>query len=302
MEESPDDASTDEEDDVIANRTPVKSSPWRRSSWDSLSIASTTGTPTVKFNKLSRSQPNKLSGVQTARKRLTEENVKVLEKQAETSAIHDSTVDKGCAEFKDEMEEDDDDIEFLFTQPAEGVPKFSPLSTQTCLKICKLLKLEVNHELLYKEMAVWAHLIKKPFGDKFPSVAKTISGDGNCYFRALSWCLTGSQKFHGVLRDLICNYIENPKNAAKLNSKIRPDTTKEEHVKKMRRDRVWATEVEIFASAYLLKQDIWVYLSSKDGMRGWLPHRASGNNKNKTRQCIFLLNHACHFEPCMPKP
>ena len=300
-------------DEEVANLGPQESSPWRCESWDR--IPSRSGTPTVQFNKLSRSQPVKVSGVQNKAKRkllsqgnkaatscdnVAEQSLKVSEKQAEIAALHDSTVAEGVEEsdFLDETEEEDACL-VLSSKPRVGAPKFTPLSTQTCIKICQNLKLDLDIKTLYDEHSIFAPTIGNIFNGA-PIRPKSILGDGNCFFRSISFCLTGSPKQHEKLRKLVCDYIENPRTKHKFKNHIPKEVDREAYLKKMRRDGTWATEVEIFATAYLVKFDVWIYLHDFQGNKGWWPHRASGNSVNGTRQAIFLMNYANHFEPCVP--
>ena len=41
-----------------------------------------------------------------------------------------------------------------------------------------------------------------------PSAIRNIIGDGNCYFRCVSFCLTGSEEFHGEVRAMITSHME----------------------------------------------------------------------------------------------
>ena len=41
-----------------------------------------------------------------------------------------------------------------------------------------------------------------------PTVVDLIGGDGNCFFRAISRELTGSQEYHSYIRKLITNHMQ----------------------------------------------------------------------------------------------
>ena len=60
----------------------------------------------------------------------------------------------------------------------------------------------------------------------------TVDGDGNCFFRSISYLLLGSEAKHDV-RNAVCNYIIQPENWYKLKVYIDGDITSgEEYVRK----------------------------------------------------------------------
>lgn len=94
-----------------------------------------------------------------------------------------------------------------------------------------------------------------------PSTLKQTSPDGNCFFNALSFVLTGTEKFHGKLRTSICDYIvTHPTELrAVLPESCHGDSNKYLQDSSMSQLGTWATEVEIFAAAYLLNINIYIY-------------------------------------------
>ena len=59
--------------------------------------------------------------------------------------------------------------------------------------------------------------------DNFQS--KTADGDGNCFFRSISYLLLGSEARHDIVRSAVCNYIIQPDNWYKLKAHIDGDIT-----------------------------------------------------------------------------
>ena len=41
-----------------------------------------------------------------------------------------------------------------------------------------------------------------------PSTIKHIAGDGNCFFRCINYCVTGSENFHLELRQMVVSHME----------------------------------------------------------------------------------------------
>ena len=126
----------------------------------------------------------------------------------------------------------------------------------------------------------------------------TVDGDGNCFFRSISYLLLGSEAKHDVVRNSVCNYIIQLKNWYKL--KVYIDgyiTSSEEYVRKreMHVWGKWATHVELFALAQLTSKDVCVCVHS-----GSLDEVPSKWNKQKTKNAFYLTNHNnVHFDPVL---
>ena len=79
---------------------------------------------------------------------------------------------------------------------------YSPISKDNALEISKKLGLLYKGKLLHKLN------VKKL---QNPSKKQRIRGDGNCFFRAISVCLTGTEENHRQLRDkVVSNMCEEP--------------------------------------------------------------------------------------------
>ena len=90
-----------------------------------------------------------------------------------------------------------------------------------------------------------------------PSKLYKIIGDGNCFFRALSYAVTGRQNYHNIVRAKIIQHMRQNENAllAYMNSSVDEYLARTE----MANLGVWGTDVEIITAASLLKTDIYVY-------------------------------------------
>ena len=93
-----------------------------------------------------------------------------------------------------------------------------------------------------------------------PSSTARIVADGNCFFRSLSFVLTGSQDYHQEVRLLVTTYMidntENPQLSALLKMVKEWKTTLNSQ-----RCSYWVhgQQTEIIASALLLQTTIYVY-------------------------------------------
>ncbi|XP_062600308.1 uncharacterized protein LOC134261943 [Saccostrea cucullata] len=107
----------------------------------------------------------------------------------------------------------------------------------------------------------------------YPSLLHETNPDGNCFFSALSYIITGTEEYHSQIRSHICNHLlthqEELTNA--LPNKYCENAEAYLSNTSMRCERIWATETEIFAAADMLKVDIYVY--SKYGPHWkWMKH------------------------------
>ncbi|CAI2293568.1 unnamed protein product [Caenorhabditis sp. 36 PRJEB53466] len=146
---------------------------------------------------------------------------------------------------------------------------------------------------------------KKPVAlGKFapPGKTRSVSGDGNCYFRALSWILTGQEKSHSLIRKHVMNEVYEHKEHYKRYT----EENITEHITKMLRDGEWATHVEIIATAALFNVDVYTYL---EGV--WIRHAPRTRKEQQQQQqqtdrdpkavgAIYLNNpNNNHYDPVL---
>lgn len=120
-----------------------------------------------------------------------------------------------------------------------------------------------------------------------PGNTTTIKGDGNCFFRAVSWCLSGTQQHHFELRQRTVQYLR--ENEAHMKKYWRGDFGK--HLEELEKDGAWATSCEIFALAKFLNINIYTFLPDS----GWICHAPS--RVPSENGSIYLKNLNNHFEP-----
>jgi hypothetical protein len=76
-----------------------------------------------------------------------------------------------------------------------------------------------------------------------PKSTKSITPDGNCLFRALSFWVTGREHEHMAMRQAICDYLDE----------------EGEDVRQMRIAKTWGTDKEILAATSVLEGNILVW-------------------------------------------
>ena len=119
-----------------------------------------------------------------------------------------------------------------------------------------------------------------------PKKVFVIWGDGNCYFRALSFILTGTEIYHVEIQQAICDFIE--VHYDDLNIFLEEFEDGEHYLlkKKMRKIGTWGTELEIIAMATMAKRDVIVY-----NHMGYLRYQ-SPFAQEPTIECFFIDNRA----------
>ena len=142
--------------------------------------------------------------------------------------------------------------------------QFKPVDIQWQLNRCMQLKFCVTHTINYPSCSILGQ----------PTKIKGIIGDGNCFFRAVAFALTGCQEYHFQYRQLLTSYmIDKSEVLSTLLQNRNQGVDIKDYLKRsgMCRNAVWASEVEIFASAHYLKTDIFVY-SLVGHRQQWLRH------------------------------
>ncbi|XP_071169752.1 uncharacterized protein [Mytilus edulis] len=184
------------------------------------------------------------------------------------------------------IDDDESDIEILST--AECFYDFIPLNTLLKRKLCKFVNIPIKK--ISKQKSTNFYNIGQP------TACKTITGDGNCLFRAISYSLSNRQEYFGDIRRAIVDHLL--RNAEVFKSFLQPRfKTVEEHIQtlRMKENNVWGTELEIVACADLLKTDIYTFFNGT-----WIRYSSSQINSNNcvNDQAIYLQHNGDvnHYE------
>ena len=119
-------------------------------------------------------------------------------------------------------------------------------------------------------------------GVKPPKKCFMIKGDRNCYFRAVSFILTGVEKHHFVVRQAICDFIAVHYHDLNLFLDKYKDGKEYLIDTEMRKNATWGTELEIIAMATMAKRDAIVYNHT-----GYLRYQ-SPFAQGKSIECVFI--------------
>ncbi len=181
------------------------------------------------------------------------------------------------------------DVEFVHDVQNNNM-MFSPICKHVCQTLCARLK--VDFEKL--NVPVVTHIGSLGV----PCKNDSIMADGNCFFRAISQAVSGTQKYHRKIRRAVVQHLE--ENGEKYRNILRREYSSiSEYINKskMRYVNSWATEVEIQATADL-GIDVFTFYDSH-----WLKY--SCNGKLLSKHSIYLENcHENHYETvvCVNEP
>ncbi len=167
--------------------------------------------------------------------------------------------------------------------------KFSPLTFEAKVVLCRAFGCEVSN-LKSNIVNVQCQAMGKPRS------VKRIRGDGNCFFRAISFAMSGTEDNHVQLRTACVNHLL--RNANKLKCFLRDGFANvEDYVMRQRMfdAGTWATEVEILAMSHMLCIDIYTF----DEVCKW--YKFSANNVEESADIsdmgIYLNHkHRVHYD------
>ncbi|XP_046381067.2 uncharacterized protein LOC124152241 [Haliotis rufescens] len=180
----------------------------------------------------------------------------------------------------------DDSVEIINID--QNAMLFCPISSDVCEQLCE--QLHIQHHCLPKCQ-------DHEFGVEIGEPCRTvhIEGDGNCFFRSLSFAISGKENNHRKVRLAVVAHLREHAESFRPFLRSGYDSV-EQYISQSRMWYVgtWATELEMFAAANLLGTDICTFTDNR-----WLRYPSSQINTDSpnTGRCIYL-NHVggSHYE------
>ena len=147
-----------------------------------------------------------------------------LKDAEEVDVVNTQEVDVENTQYEQTMEISDPDLIVSGVEDLKPVT-FQPFSLYMRKQVATTVNLSVGrkHGLGLRMDVLRYHGTGKLCTDNFQS--KTVDGDGNCFFRPISYLLLGSEAKHDIVRSTVCNYIIQPDNWYKLKTYIDRDIT-----------------------------------------------------------------------------
>ncbi|XP_073341488.1 uncharacterized protein [Pagrus major] len=166
--------------------------------------------------------------------------------------------------------------------------EFNPLRSDVAQALCKQLNVESEKlDLASTEVGALGA----------PCKNEQIIGDGNCFFRAVSQAVCGTENNHRKIRFAVFKQLQ----ANPLAYMLRPEySSMADYLSRSRMRYLgsWATEVEIQAAADCLGVNIFTFCGDR-----WLEY--SCKNKQLSNQAVYLENcNGNHYETvvCVMRP
>ena len=168
--------------------------------------------------------------------------------------------------------------------------QFHPLSQNVALALCRQINIE-SERVDATSSAVG------PLGT--PCRTQKIVGDGNCFFRAVSQAISGTQRYHVKFRRAVVRHLE--RNPVAYEGILRSEySSMSEYLNVSRMGYVgsWATELEIQAAADCLGVSVFTFFNDR-----WLEY--SCKTRHLSNEAVYLENcNSNHYETvvCVHQP
>jgi len=131
--------------------------------------------------------------------------------------------------------------------------QFNPLNAEQRAVLCAALSSSGTGKPYRVQCNIQYSGVGRPVSDKFST--RSIIGDGNCYFRCLSYALTGSENtHHRDLRQRVAQFER--QNQTSIQAHVWTGDTVEGHISRVSVVGSYARETDILSSAAMLNVNI----------------------------------------------
>ena len=170
--------------------------------------------------------------------------------------VLDIDLHTATGEKLDFSEKKNDDHPHLTFEKSVGTYSFVPITELLQQFLCSKVNLPLVIKCKTREIKILGPPLEK----------RSILGDGNCLFRALSYIVTGRQIYHNILRSKVIEQMT----TIEVNLLPHMNCSSENYLQKsqLRNPGTWGTDIEIFAAASLLSTDLFVY-TNVDNVYRW---------------------------------
>ncbi|XP_050434146.1 uncharacterized protein LOC126841600 [Adelges cooleyi] len=125
-------------------------------------------------------------------------------------------------------------------------------------------------------------------------ITKSIRGDGNCLFRALSYWVTGSEEHYNIMRKCIVDFMKNDTQMEFALGAEKVDAYLNETM--MAENGQWGTDREIIAAAALLETSIYVFTPRHE----WTLYKKDFtilDDAGEDEMCLYIRNwYQSHYD------
>ncbi|CAC5398502.1 unnamed protein product [Mytilus coruscus] len=164
--------------------------------------------------------------------------------------------------------------------------QFKPINLTWQMKHC------INLGLRFEKSSYPLYDLTAPNIIGNPKDLKKIISDSNCFYRAISYTITGTETNHIKIRSAIVNHIHQL--GTHLHFLLQHGQTCFSYVlqNQINIPGSWATEVEMFVTSDLLRTNIFTYVNTGNNSYKWNKFDANYLNPNiRTDETGIYLNH-----------
>ena len=182
--------------------------------------------------------------------------------QQRSKAINEQPAKKACSI-------NEADVKFLYQEP--NFPyKFHSVDEQWQCNMCEFMGLRFHRPNRVSRGGPGV-----PLGPPDPRATKSIGGDSKCFFRSISYIITGSDLQHMDVRKVIVDHMKF------IDYYPAGSTSAEQYIQVTSMDKfgTWGTETEMVTLAHLLQTCMFSY-NTEDHFR----HRYTPENLDRTWQ------------------
>jgi hypothetical protein len=156
---------------------------------------------------------------------------------------------------------------------------FNAPTEQWQQNVCGMLQIKFIREVKY----LLSNTAGSCLQGWLPQKQKRIVGDGNCFYRSLSFIVCGDEQNHEIMRALVVSHMNGP-----FDKKLKEIYSKELLANHQLRE--WSTDAEVFGAASLLDVNIHVFVSY---LKLWQTFTVTKSDKTS----LYILLECGHFEP-----
>lgn len=160
-----------------------------------------------------------------------------------------SCISQNAASPENNIKRFSEDVVYL-GQEQNIATDFRMISANTKKRFCNTYQIPLYDDRNF--VAIDKSLVPSPFR------YQRVLGDGNCFFRAISCCMSGSEDAHDIMRTKMCEHVR--ENHLIFGNLLRSNIESlQGYINRMCIPGTWATEFEIIAMSHMLHVEIFTF-------------------------------------------
>lgn len=209
-----------------------------------------------------------------------------------------SCISQNAASPENNIKRFSEDVVYL-GQEQNIATDFRMISANTKKRFCNTYQIPLYDHRNF--VAIDKSLVPSPFR------YQRVLGDGNCFFRAISCCMSGSEDAHDIMRTKMCEHVR--ENHLIFGNLLRSNIESlQGYINRMCIPGTWATEFEIIAMSHMLhveiftfRDGIWKKFSGRLVDKYWVPIEEAiyldNENENHYNVVVSMASFNTEREP-----